>query len=320
MVPVSVAYGITIVTWASAFPMIRVALDGYAPVELALLRFTVASVVLGVHAAVTGMRLPPPGDLLRMGGLGVLGLAGYSLSLAYGQQHVPAGAASFLIATSPIWMLVIAAVAAGERPRARVATAMGVSLAGVALIAAGSGKGFGLDVHALAILVASVLQAVMAIAQRPLIARYGAVTFTTVIVWGATLALLPAAGGAVAAIETAPVSSTLAVLYLGLVPGILGSMMWGFATARSSAAAAGTALYLVPVAAMVLARVFLGEVPAPLALSGALLVLAGVATASSRPASPSAPRSRRRPPLRWGAPAPSSATPRSGSHSSLPTT
>ena len=58
-----VALGVTLVFWASAFAGIRAGLKAYAPGELALLRFLVASTVLAGYAALTRVRMPEVRDL-----------------------------------------------------------------------------------------------------------------------------------------------------------------------------------------------------------------------------------------------------------------
>ncbi len=99
-------------------------------------------------------------------------------------------------------------------------------------------------------------------------ARYGALRFTIVAVWGGALALLPAAAGLPATVRAAPASATRAVLYLAVVPGALGYAAWAYVIARASSAAAGSALYLIPAVSMVLSHLLLGEVPSGLALAG----------------------------------------------------
>jgi drug/metabolite transporter (DMT)-like permease len=49
---------IAVVLWGSAPAGIRVALAGYRPAQLSLLRFGIASVLLAVYAAFAGLRLP----------------------------------------------------------------------------------------------------------------------------------------------------------------------------------------------------------------------------------------------------------------------
>lgn len=271
------ALAFTVLAWASAFPAIRIALSAYSPAQLALFRFAIAGVVLLAIGAAARLRPPAPRDLLPIGLLGVVGIAVYAVALGFGQKQVPAGSASLLIASAPVWMVVIAAAIGRERPTARALIGIGISFSGVFLIAAGRGIGFAFGPHAAAVLVAAVAGAAYNIAQPPLVARYGALRFTIVAVWGGVLALLPAAGGLLATVRAAPINATLAILYLAVVPGALGYASWAYAMARSSAAAAGSALYLIPAVSMVLSHLLLGEVPSGFALAGGALVLLGVA-------------------------------------------
>jgi len=242
--------------------------------------------VLFAIGAAARFRLPPVRDLVRMALLGVVGVALYAVALGYGQKQIPAGSASLLIASAPVWMVVIAAAIGRERPTLGTMLGIAVSFSGVALIAAGRGIGFISGPHALAVLAAAVAGAVYTIAQRPLVARYGALPFTLAAVWGGALALSPAAVGLPAAVQAAPTSATLAILYPAIFPGALGYASWAYASARASAATAGSALYLVPAVSMVLSNLLLGEVPSGPALVGGALVLAGVAAVHRRAVRP----------------------------------
>jgi drug/metabolite transporter (DMT)-like permease len=280
----------TVLVWASAFPAIRIALTAYSPAQLAFFRFTVAGVfLLGIGAAAR-LRPPAPRDFLHIALLGVVGMAVYAVALGFGQKQVPAGTASLLIASAPVWMVAIAAAIGRERPTARALVGIGISFSGVALIAAGRGLGLAFGPHALAVLAAAIATATYNVAQRPLVARYGALRFTIVAVWGGALALLPAAGGLLGAVRAAPLPATLAILYLAIFPSALGQTAWAQVSARASATAAGSALYLVPAVSMVLSHLVLGEVPSLTALAGGALILAGVAAVHRRAGS----RSHRR--------------------------
>jgi drug/metabolite transporter (DMT)-like permease len=278
--------GFTVVAWASAFPLIRIALAGYAPAQLAFFRFSVAAVLLlGIGAAMR-MKLPPWRDLWRMAALGVLGIAGYAVMLGFGQKRVPAGSASLLISSAPVWMVVLAAALGRERATPRALAGIGTSLVGMLFIAAGKGIGLTSGPHALAVLGAALAGATYAILQKPFATKYGALRFTIVAVIGGALALSPSAAGLPAAIGAAPLSATLAVLYLALVPGALGYAGWAYASARASAAVTASALYLIPAVSMALSFFLLGEVPSSFALIGGTLVLAGVAVVHRRAAQP----------------------------------
>src|SRR5262249_14942671 len=88
--------------------------------------------------------------------------------------------------------------------------------------------------------------------------------------------------GLPAAIRAAPASATFAVLFLAIVPSIVGYASWAYASARASAAVAGSALYLVPAVCMALSHLLLGRVPSAAVLAGGALVLAGVAAVHRR--------------------------------------
>jgi drug/metabolite transporter (DMT)-like permease len=129
----------TVLCWASAFVAMRVAVRSYPPQEVALLRFVAAAAALGVLALVQRMPLPTLRDVPRFALLGLVGHALYNLALAQGQSHVPAATAGFIIASAPIWMVLMAAPLGQERPTVASAGGMLLSLAGVALISVGRG-------------------------------------------------------------------------------------------------------------------------------------------------------------------------------------
>ncbi|HUJ26892.1 MAG TPA: DMT family transporter, partial [Myxococcales bacterium] len=270
------AFGFAVVTWASAFPAIHIALAAYSPAQLAFFRFLLAAVMLLAIGAAAGLRMPPLRDVLRMALLGTIGIALYAVALGYGQKEVPAGSASLLIASAPVWMVIIAAAIGRERPGYGAILGIAISFSGVAAIAAGRGLGFSSAPHTLAVLLAAVAGATYTIAQKSLVSRYGALRFTIAAAWGGALVLSPAAIGLPAVVHAAPPSATIAVVYLAIFPGALGYASWSYASARASAAVAGSALYLIPAVSMVLSNLMLGEVPSARALVGGALVLAGV--------------------------------------------
>jgi len=281
--PARIALVVTVVTWASAFPMIRIALDGYSPVQIAFLRYAVAALILGGYAASARIVLPGWRDMLRIAGLGVRGIALYNVLLSSGQQGVSSGAASLLVASSPVFMVALAALFSNERPSSAAVGGMLVSFLGVALIASARPGGVGLSGHAFLVLGSAAVGAIYSVFLRAYTVRYGAGPVLVVAVWGALLALLPAAVGIGDAIRQAPTSATGAVVYLGVVPGVVGYGAWTYASARASAAAAGVALYLVPVVAMILSLWLLGEIPTAMSLVGGALVIGGVVAVRRKP-------------------------------------
>lgn len=274
--PTLAAIAFTLVAWASAFAGIRVALHAYTPVQVALLRYIVASLVLLLYAGLTRTPLPRWRDLPGIILLGFIGITCYNLALSLGQVTIPAGSASLLIASAPIWMALLAWGFLGERLRGWGWIGIVVSFGGVALIALGTRRGIALDPRALLILAAALAQSIYSLGQKRYLARYSALQWTSYVIWAGTLCLLPYSAGLITAIQAAPTATTLAVVYLGIFPGALGYMTWAYALARTPATTAGSFLYIVPALAMLIAWLWLGEIPSLLSVSGGLLVIAGV--------------------------------------------
>jgi drug/metabolite transporter (DMT)-like permease len=82
--------------------------------------------------------------------------------------------------------------------------------------------------------------------------------------------------GLLGAVRAAPLSTTLTAVYLGIFPGAIGFVCWTYALAHLPTAHVASFLYLTPLVALGVAWIWLGELPAPLALFGGALVLLGV--------------------------------------------
>jgi len=107
------------VLWASAFPAITVAVAGLGPAGLAVARLAVASLALAALAPVLGVRRPACGDLPLIAVCGLAGMTGYQLLLNAGERVVPAGTASLLVATAPVYASLLAVALLGERASRR---------------------------------------------------------------------------------------------------------------------------------------------------------------------------------------------------------
>ncbi|WP_412538910.1 DMT family transporter [Longispora sp. K20-0274] len=277
---------VAVALWASAFVGIRAALPSYSPLAVAALRFTVASVVLVGFALVTRMPRPALRDVPALLALGGVGVAGYQVTLGLGERHVSAGVAAFLVATVPVMTALLARFTLREGLGARGWTGIGVSVAGVVVIA-GSGPGGLAGIRAGAagvalVLVAALCEAVFFIGQKPLLIRYSGLQVATWSIWSGTLFLLPGLPGAVHAVATATPGATLSIGYLGVFPGAVAYLAWSRALARGAAARTTTALYLMPVGTLLIAWPWLGEVPGPGAVLGGALCLGGVVLANAR--------------------------------------
>ena len=274
------AAGGTVLLWASAFPAIAVADRGLGAAGLAVARLVIASAALAAVAPFLDVRRPRVRDLPLIALCGLAGMTGYQLLLNAGERVVPAGTASLLVATAPVYASVLAVLFLGERPGRRWWAGSAVALGGTAVIAVSHGLGFGAS--ALIVLAAAVLQGIFHTAQKPLLARYTSVEVTAYAMWAGTLFILPWAGSLVRALPHAGAGSVGGAAFLGLAPSALGFVLWAYAMARMDVGQVTTSLYLVPAAAIVISLVWLGQVPGPVELAGGAVALAGVALAGSR--------------------------------------
>ncbi|WP_168792684.1 DMT family transporter [Paraburkholderia aromaticivorans] len=276
------AVAFTIVSWASAFPFIRIGLQGLPPLQLASARFATAVLLVLVWLAYRRPRLPTWPDGLRFALCGFLGIALYNALLNTGEKTVAAGAASFIVNTLPIFTALLAAVLLGERFNRWGWLGSLISLAGIALIARGQPGGLTLGAGSTLILGAALCSASYFVLQRRLIPVYGALTCTAYTLLAGALLLTPWLPGALHSLDGAPPGTLQAVLVLGVFPAALGYATWTFALGHFGAARAANFLYLTPAVATALSALLTGERPGLATLCGGLLAIAGVVVVALR--------------------------------------
>ncbi|MBA3883452.1 MAG: EamA family transporter [Chthoniobacterales bacterium] len=273
----ALAIGVTLLLWASAFAGIRAALRDYSPAHLALGRFLVASSILAVVAVWKQTRFPDWRDTPRIILTGFVGITLYHIALNFGEMTVSAGAASFIVNTVPIFTTLLSIVFLNERVRLLGWLGMLVSFSGVCLIALGETDQLHFDKGAFAILAAAVCQSLYFVLQKPLLRKYSVLSVVCYAIWAGTISLIVFLPGLAAQVRFAPLPSTLAIVYLGVFPSAIAYLCWSHGLSKMGASKASSFLFIVPVVAIVIAFIWLHEIPSWLSLVGGAIALAGVA-------------------------------------------
>ncbi|MDV6377820.1 DMT family transporter [Sporosarcina sp. GW1-11] len=270
----------TVVAWGSSFAAIRVSLlGGYSPGHLVLTRFMVASLVFVLYALWprTKIRLPAWRDVWKILLLGWTGISIYHFGLTYGEQTVSAGTAGLFIATVPIFTSIIAVIFLKERMSPLGWIGMAIGLAGVALITIGSAEGaVEVSVGAWFILVAVIATSFFFVFQKPLFTRYTPIELTAYFTWAGTLPFLYFTPGLISEIQGATLEATVATVYMGVIPATIAYVTWSTALSIADAGAVSSLLYVEPVVAILVAWVWLQELPSGLSTIGGLVAILSV--------------------------------------------
>jgi drug/metabolite transporter (DMT)-like permease len=272
------AVAVTVLSWGSAFPLIRVGMRDLGALELAAARFAIASALALAWLAI---RRPPPPTRADAGRFLVCGLIGISLYnglLNEGERTVSAGAAAFIVNVAPILTAILATIFLRERFSAWGWGGALTSFAGVGLIALGQPGGLAFGGGASLVAGAALCTASYFVLQRPLVPRYGALACTAyTLLAGAPF--LPGALPRLAAPGGARAAAT--VVALGVFPAAIGYAAWTYALGRFGAARAANFLYLVPPVAALVGYAALGESLSALTLVGGAIAILGVVIVNS---------------------------------------
>ncbi len=276
------ALAATVVLWSTTFAGLSAALEHFSPGHLLFLRWTLTATAFIVFALLTRMRLPAPGDAVRIVLSGLFGFGLYQILLVNGQTGVSATMAGFLINMSPVFTTVLA-VALGHE-RSAWSTWAGLALCTIGLVVMG-GKGDvfgGIGSSGGLIILAALSFTTYTFVSKPLLARYRPIEVTTYAVVTGTLPLLVFAPGSLAAMRGADVAGVATLVYLALVPGAIAYVLWAKSLKGLPPGVAARSLYLIPVLGMFVAWAWVGETSHAATILGGLVVLAGVALAGSR--------------------------------------
>lgn len=271
------AFGVTIFLWASAFPVIKLALQDFKAEHLSALRLIIGSLLLCIIGIIKKVPLPHLKDIPFILLLGFCGFTVYHTSLSIGEYYVSAGIASLLVSTTPIFSALLAILFLKERFSKLAWTGSIIAFLGVVLISIGNeNKITVVVIGVILILFASLGESVYFVFQKRYLDKYGFIPFTIYTIVSGAIFMLFFLPSSYNEIQTASTTSLLTVLYLGIFPTVIPYFALAFTIQKIGVADATISLYLTPAVSILLAYVLLGEIPTLIVIGGGIITLIGV--------------------------------------------
>jgi drug/metabolite transporter (DMT)-like permease len=282
------ALGAVYVIWGSTYLAIRVMVEDVPPLLGAGARFLLAgAVLLAALAARSGRVAVSRRELASAALVGVLLPAGGNGLVTVAEQDVPSALAALLVASVPLWVVVLRVGVARERVTPPTVAGVAVGFAGVGLLLLPGNRPEGATVAGVAlVLVAACSWATGSFLSPRLTMPADALVSTgwQMVAGGVALVVAGAAAGEGADVRVADLgpASIAAFAYLVVAGSLVAFTAYAWLLQHAPITQVSTYAYVNPLVAVLLGWAILGEGFGPGTLLGAALVVAAVALIISR--------------------------------------
>ena len=269
--------------WGNTFVAIKIVVAHVSPLQLVTVRFVPAALVFAAFLLPTRGR--QVWRLVRTDGwrLALLGLTGtvlFNVFVGWGQTRISANVSSLIIALNPGFTYGFSVLFLGERLTWRQAVGLAIAFGGLAVIVLwGGGQVVAWEdvPYALVTMLASTCWAVYTVLGKALVARHPPLLVTgTAIMFAVLFSLVFVGPDLLARLPAAPVSLWMGVFFLALFSSVLAFVVWFGALERMPATRVAGFTYLVPLFAVALGLLLLGEPITPALVTGAGILVVGV--------------------------------------------
>ncbi|MED7818486.1 MULTISPECIES: DMT family transporter [unclassified Francisella] len=267
----------TITMWSTAFIGIRyLMLDGFSAGGLSLARYGVASIVmLVIFIRQKNKTIPNLLDLVRFAILGFFGFFAYNVFLNTGESRITAANANFIIAQSPIVVALLAYIFFKENITKAGIFGFCIALIGAGIIFLSKGDTSFEFIGICFVYLACFSGAIYSIFQKSVLSRYHPIEAVAYFIWFGTAMLLVYSKETFIEISSADLTSILVVIYIGVFPGALGYLFWGYAFKNLKATVAIGSLYFMPIISIFLGWIFLRETENLMGIIGGVISVVG---------------------------------------------
>lgn len=278
-----------VVLWGSNFMFVKLGVATVPPATLAAGRLVVGAVVLVAVIRALGYRFPRPGPVwVSYTMLAVVGNSMPFWLISWGQQTIDSSLAGILMAIMPLATLVMAHLwVTGERLTRNRALGFVLGFVGIVVLVgpaalAGLGGSAGRVLAQLAVLGGALCYASQSVLVRLILKGDVMVASAAIVAIGAAISL------PIALVVDQPwnlspsLTSIWAVIWMGIGPTAIATLAFIRLIGSAGPTFMSLVNYCVPVVAVFLGVVILGEAPNANAYTGLFLILTGIAMSQLR--------------------------------------
>ncbi|EMR73747.1 DMT(drug/metabolite transporter) superfamily permease [Thermoplasmatales archaeon SCGC AB-539-N05] len=272
-----------IFSWALAFPFIKIGLNDLSPVNLTVMRFFVVCIVLIVLLTLQPKKFSKlkRKDVPTIFTLGFFGVMVYHLGLNYGEQYISPGAASLIIATIPLFVVVLAAIFLNEKITSKKLVGIFIAFSGVIIISIWGKQNASIEIKyisgAFAVLLAAIMGALYTVAGKRMLKKYSALSLTVYAMLLGSLGLLPFINNSIITeVTNMPILSWIAIIFLGVCSTVIGYTLWYMALEIKDVTNVSIYLYCIPIVTITIDFLMFKEGITLLFILGGVLIIMGV--------------------------------------------
>lgn len=278
-----------VLIWGSNFSVVKATLSQFSPLAFNATRFVLASAVLAGFLWARGERPSfERRDTMRLVWLGILGNVLYQALFIFGIDATRAGNAALMLSTVPLIVTVLSVALKHEAIHRAGWAGVFLSIAGIALVLWGSSRGLHFDADTLRgdliMLLAALAWSVYTVLSSPYVKKYGTLRVTAFTMWVGTAGLVAISTPSLLAQDWGAVTAGAwgGLVFSGVLSIALAYILWYYGVRHLGSSRTAVYSNTVPIVALLVAWLTLGEVPTWTQVGGAAMILAGIGLARTR--------------------------------------
>ena len=276
---------LAILSWGLAFPFIQIGLDKLSFINLTIMRFFIVcfTFLTLIFLKRNWFSKIDKKDIPSIFLLGFFGVIVYHFGLNYGEQYITAGAASLIIATSPIYIMILAAIFLKEKITFLKFFGIIIALSGVLIISILGKQDEKIHIQtsyaAIAVLIAAIMSAFYTIAGKKLLSRYNGLSLTAYAILFGSIILVPLSifnNSLIYELSNMQFITWFAVIFLGVFSTVIGYAIWYMALEIKTASEISVYLYMIPVLSTIGSYLLFRDAITIFFILGGILVIIGL--------------------------------------------